>query len=124
MLKPKIENGCIRAVYDGRYARPVDITDGGGTFGQPVYTLKSQDITKEPKPPFTPYTSRTVPYTEAAGGVLQNRAFGASLRLNEEDGGLSLDLTVENDAVSACLPSAGSRHEVVKLHNKIGGTLK
>ena len=109
MLNPKIENGCIRAVYDGRYARPGDITDGGGTFGRPVYTLKSQDITKEPKPPFTPYTSRTVPYTEAAGGVLQNRAFGASLRLKEEDGGLSLDLTVENDAVSACMLSAGMR---------------
>ena len=67
MLKPKIENGCIRAVYDGRYARPVDITDGGGTFGQPVYTLKSQDITKEPKPPFTPYTSRTVPLHGGGG---------------------------------------------------------
>lgn len=56
--------------------------------------------------------------------MLQNRAFGASLRVKEEDGGLSLDLTVENDAVSACMLSAGSRHEVVKLHNKIGGTLK
>lgn len=50
MLKLKTENCRIAAVYDMRYETPVDITDGSGNFGKPVYTLKSQDITKEKKP--------------------------------------------------------------------------
>ena len=102
MLELKIENSRIDGIYDRRYPDPVDITDGSGTFGQPVYTLKTQDITKEPKPPFVPYNSHTVPFAETAGGRLQNRAFGASLKAEEKDGGIALDLTVENDSVSAC----------------------
>lgn len=64
MLKLKTENCRIAAVYDMRYETPVDITDGSGNFGKPVYTLKSQDITKEKKPEFIPYNDYSVPYTE------------------------------------------------------------
>ncbi len=102
MLELKIENGRIGGIYDRRYPDPVDITDGSGTFGQPVYTSKAQDITKEEKTPFVPYNSRTVPFAETTNGRLQNRAFGASLKAEEKDGGIALDLTVENDSVSAC----------------------
>ncbi len=80
----------------------MDITDGSGRFGQPVYTGKSQDITGEDKPPFTPYTDHSVPYTETEGAVLLNRDFGVSLKAEEADGGVVLDLTFTNETVSAC----------------------
>lgn len=80
----------------------MDITDGSGRFGQPVYTGKSQDITGEDKPPFTPYADHSVPYTETEGAVLLNRDFGVSLKAEEADGGVVLDLTFTNETVSAC----------------------
>ncbi len=123
MLKPKIENGCIRAVYDGRYARPVDITDGGGTFGQPVYTLKSQDITKEPKPPFTPYTSRTVPSLHGGGGRRAAKPRLRRVSAAQRGGRWALPRSHRRKRRRQRL-HAIRRHEVVKLHNKIGSTLK
>ena len=96
-----IKSDKIAAIYDDRYTCPVDITDGSGRFGQPVYTGKSQDITGEDKPPFTPYIDHSVPYTETEGAVLLNRDFGVSLKAEEADGGVVLDLTFTNETVSA-----------------------
>lgn len=102
MLKLKTENCRIAAVYDMRYETPVDITDGSGNFGKPVYTLKSQDITKEKKPEFTPYNDYSVPYTETENGILSNKEFGVSLKAEETDGGIALEINFTNDDVSAC----------------------
>ena len=102
MLKLKTENCRIAAVYDMRYETPVDITDGSGNFGKPVYTLKSQDITKEKKPEFTPYNDYSVPYTETENGILLNKDFGVSLTAEETDGGIVLEINFTNEDVSAC----------------------
>ena len=102
MLKLKTENCRIAAVYDMRYDTPVDITDGSGNFARPVYTLKSQDITKEKKPEFTPYNDYSVPYTETENGILLNKDFGVSLKAEETDGGIALEINFTNDDVSAC----------------------
>ena len=102
MLKLKTENCRIAAVYDIRYETPVDITDGSGNFGKPVYTLKSQDITKEKKPEFTPYNDYSVPYTETENGILLNKDFGVSLTAEETDGGIVLEINFTNEDVSAC----------------------
>lgn len=102
MLKLKTENCRIAAVYDMRYETPVDITDGSGNFGKPVYTLKSQDITKEKKPEFTPYNDYSVPYTETENGILLNKDFGVSLTAEEADGGIVLEINFTNEDVSAC----------------------
>lgn len=102
MLKLKTENCRIAAVYDMRYETPVDITDGSGNFGKPVYTLKSQDITKEKKPEFTPYNDYSVPYTETENGILLNKDFGVSLKAKETDGGIALEINFTNEDVSAC----------------------
>lgn len=102
MLKLKTENCRIAAVYDMRYETPVDITDGSGNFGKPVYTLKLQDITKEKKPEFTPYNDYSVPYTETENGILLNKDFGVSLTAEEADGGIVLEINFTNEDVSAC----------------------
>ena len=102
MLKLKTENYRIAAVYDMRYETPVDITDGSGNFAEPVYTLKWQDITKEKKPEFIPYNDYSVSYTETENGILLNKDFGVSLKAEETDGGIALEINFTNADVSAC----------------------
>ena len=102
MLRLKKENCEICAVYDERYADPVDITDGSGNFGKPVFTRKTQDITKEKKPECTPYNDYSVPYTETEDGILLNRDFGVSLKTEETNDGIILEINFTNGDVSAC----------------------
>lgn len=62
-FKIDCKGSYISAIYDSRYQTPVDITDGTGRFGQLVYTLSEEDITKADKPEFAPYTEHYASYS-------------------------------------------------------------
>ncbi len=63
------EDGNLLHLYDSRYDKKVDLTDGKGLFGQVSYTLNSQDINAKEKPLFAPYNDGVLAFDrfEAAG---------------------------------------------------------
>lgn len=101
-FKIEVKNNNIAAIWDNRFNKPEDITDGSGKFGHLVYTLKTQDIKTESKPEFVPYNDFDRGFTFCSDGVLSDREFDLALKTEESENGLVLELSWGNEALSAC----------------------
>lgn len=101
-FKIEIENNNIIAVWDGRFEKPEDITDGSGKFAHLVYTLKTQDIKTESKPEFVPYNDFDSRFTDYSDGVFSEPEFCSELKTMESENGIVLELTWNSEKLSAC----------------------
>ena len=105
-FKIDCKGNYISAIYDSRYQTPVDITDGAGRFGQLVYTLSEEDITKADKPEFAPYEEHYASYSTCRhidnGILMENEEFSTTLRIAEEQEHPVFEMQCDSEMVSAC----------------------
>ena len=106
MKRLEIENNRVIHLWDERYAKPTDITDGSGRFGNLVYTLLSEDIKTMDKPEFAPYCEHYVGYDSVQiseeGIRFTNQEFNTSLKVIEQPEEVVLEMNCGSDRVSAC----------------------
>lgn len=101
-----IRDNNIIHIADGRYAKPTDITDGSGRFGNLVYTLLTENIQTLEKPEFVPYKEHYAGYDSCVvsktGILFENCEFQTTLRVQEYLDEIVLEMECQSDKVSAC----------------------
>lgn len=98
------ENGKITRIYDNRYSKKVDITNGKHEFGSVSYTLRTEDVNTLPKDAGAPHGDHicalTVTDVTDDTIVMCDKEYGVTTTINNKDYGIEIAWEYKNNAFS------------------------